>query len=250
MNSLNTQEKNVGVESSKCVNVHATPIADRASFDGVTIAFHWTTVVLVLALLTTALLHAQSYDDPTKALLLRIHQSVGVAVWMTTALRLVWRITNAKLPPFPDDMTRLDRAFVQTSEYCLYVLLLIQPTTGLIATITRGRSFVLFWWDIPSLMPHYPALQVALLLLHRVGAWTLVALITGHAVTALIHYFVLRDNVLQRMAPIIGMQRSLGNLSLHARVRISRGGSHGGPRRQTTWVRGRRLIFGLPTFEK
>jgi cytochrome b561 len=250
MKSLSAQERNAGVESSKCVKVRVMQTADRASFDGVTIALHWTTFVLVLVLLTTALLHAQSHNDPTKALLLRIHQSVGVAVWMTTAFRLVWRLTNAKLPPFPDDMARLHRVFVQISEYCLYALLLIQPTTGLIATITRGRSFVLFWWDIPSLTPHYPTLQIVLLSLHRIGAWTLIALVTGHAVMALIHYFVLRDKVLQRMAPIVGMQRGLDKLSLRARVQISRGGFHARARRQTTWVRGRRLVFGLPTFEK
>ena len=164
MNSLSTQERNTGVESSKCANVHAMQIASRTSFDGVTIVLHWTTVVLVLVLLTTALLHAQLHEDPTKALLLRIHQSVGVAVWMTTAFRLAWRITNAKLPPFPDDMTRLHGSFVQISEYCLYALLLIQP----------------------------------------------------------------------RMALIIGMQRSLGELSLHAHVQTSRSRSPGRARLQTT----------------
>jgi len=114
------------------------------------------------------------------------------------------------LPPFPGHMTRIERTLVQTSEYCIYGLLFIQPITGLSATITHGRSFVLFWWHIPSLMPDYPTLQAAALLVHRIGAWTLVVLITGHAVTALIHYFVLRDNVLQRIAPIIATQRSLG----------------------------------------
>ena len=217
MAGLSTQKRNAGLESSQSSNVHTVPIANRASFDGVTIALHWTTVVLVLALLTTALLHAQWHDDATKALLLRIHRSLGVTVWMTTAFRLIWRMTNAKLPPFPDDMTRINRALVQMSEYCLYALLLIQPITGLSATITRGRSFVLFWWHIAPLMPHYPALQSALLLVHRIGAWTLGFLITAHAGTALIHYFVLRDNVLQRMAPIIGIQRSPAKYSLGTR---------------------------------
>ena len=208
MAGLSTSERPAGLKSPQSLNVHTMLIANRASFDGITIALHWATVALVLALLTTALLHAQSHEDGTKALLLRIHRSLGVTVWMTTAFRLGWRMTNAKLPPFPDHMTHIERALVQTSEYCLYALLLIQPITGLSATITRGRSFVLFWWHIPALMPHYPTLQAGVLLVHRIGAWTLVVLITGHAVTALIHYFVLRDNVLQRMAPIIATQRS------------------------------------------
>ena len=49
------------MESCQSSNVKTMPTPNRASFDGVTIALHWTTVVLVLALLTTALLHAQSH---------------------------------------------------------------------------------------------------------------------------------------------------------------------------------------------
>src|SRR5262252_4983216 len=109
MTGLSTPERNTGLESSQSPNVNTMPIPNRATFDSVTIALHWITVVLVLALLTTALLHAQSHDDATKALLLRIHRSLGVTVWMTTAFRLVWRMTNAKLPPFPDHITHIER---------------------------------------------------------------------------------------------------------------------------------------------
>jgi hypothetical protein len=73
MTGLSTPERNAGLEYSQSPDVGMMAMADWASFDGVTIALHWTTVVLVLALLTTALLHAQSHDDLTKALLLRIH---------------------------------------------------------------------------------------------------------------------------------------------------------------------------------
>ena len=185
---------------------HTTPIAGRTSFDAVTIAFHWATLILVLGLLTTAVLHGYSHDDADRALLLRIHRSFGVTVWLTTALRLAWRMTNAKLPPFPDDMGRLHRRLVQVSEYCLYALLLIQPTSGLSATITRGRAVDLFWWHIPPLMHHYPTVESAFFLAHRIGAWTLFILITAHAVNAFVHHFVLRDNLLRRMAPILPNQ--------------------------------------------
>ena len=217
MAALSTQERNAGVEPSQCSNIQPVPLAKRTSFDGVTIAFHWATVLVVLGLLTTALWHAQSHDDMTKALMLRIHRSLGVSVWMVTAFRLVWRMTNAKLPPFPDEMTGIHRALVKITEYCLYALLIVQPLTGFVATIARGRSFLLFWWHVAPLMPHFPILQAALLAAHRIGAWIFGILIMGHAVAALIHYFVLRDNVLQRMAPVIGIQRSVRKFSLGTR---------------------------------
>jgi cytochrome b561 len=217
MASSSTQQRNAGMESSRASNMHPGPMAKRPSFDGVTIAFHWATVLVVLGLLTTALWHAQSHDDMTKVLMLRIHRSLGVSVWTATAFRLVWRMTNAKLPPFPDEMTHIHRVLVKIAEYCLYALLIVQPLTGFVATIARGRSFLLFWWHVPPLMPHFPTLRTVLLSAHRIGAWTFGILIMGHAVAALIHYFVLRDNVLQRMAPVIGIQRSVRKFSLGTR---------------------------------
>ena len=203
MPALSTSESNGSLPSSQESNLHASPVAARRSFDAVTIAFHWATLILVLGLLTTALLHAKSHDDAAKAVLLQIHRSFGATVWVTTALRLFWRMTNAQLPPFAEDMGNLHRQLVQKSEYCLYAVLLIQPLSGLGATITRGRAFDLFWWHIPPLMQHYPTLQTAFFRGHRIGAWTLILLITGHAGNALVHHFVLRDNLLRRMLPTI-----------------------------------------------
>jgi cytochrome b561 len=214
MASLTTQEI-AAADLSHGSNVERLPSVDkRTSFDGVTFTFHWATVVLVLGLFTTAIWHAQSHDDVLKVLLLRIHRSLGVTVWMTTVLRLVWRKTNAKLPPFPDDMTQIHRALVQISEYCLYALLVIQPTIGFSAVLTRGRSFTLFWGHVPPLIPHYPTVEAVLFSLHRIGAWALGLLVTAHAVNALVHHFIIRDNTLARMAPVLGTERDVSALAL------------------------------------
>jgi cytochrome b561 len=211
MASLTTQE----IAASHGSNVEGLPSLDkRTSFDGVTLAFHWATVVLVLGLFTTAIWHGLSHDDVLRVLLLRIHRSFGVTVWTTTVLRLVWRKTNAKLPPFPDDMSQLHRTLVQISEYCLYALLVIQPTVGFSAMLTRGRSFTLFWGHVPPLIPHYPTVESVLFSLHRVGAWALGLLITAHAVNALVRHFIIRDGTLARMAPVLRTERDIGELAL------------------------------------
>jgi hypothetical protein len=73
----------------------------RPPFDNVTICLHWATVLIVLALFTSAVLRLRlTRDDASKVILLQIHRSLGVTVWVVTALRLAWRQTNAKLPPF------------------------------------------------------------------------------------------------------------------------------------------------------
>jgi len=52
-------------------------------------------------------------------------------------------------------------------------------------------------------MPEHSALQAAFYLAHELGAWALAALVAGHAAVALVHHFVLRDDVLECMAPVI-----------------------------------------------
>jgi cytochrome b561 len=51
------------------------------------------------------------------------------------------------------------------------------------------------------------ALWFTLLWAHQLGAWALGALVIGHAGAALFHHFVLRDDVLQCMAPVMTTER-------------------------------------------
>lgn len=223
MASLSTPET-VPVDAPYSANPECLPAAiKRTSFDPVSIAFHWLTVILVLGLITTAAWHALSHDDVLRVLLLRIHRSLGVTVWFTTVSRLIWRKTHAQLPPFPDHMGQAHRSLVQTSEHCLYALLVIQPLTGFSAVLTRGRSFTLFWGHVPPLIPHLPTVETALFLLHRIGAWSLILLVTSHAVHALVRHFVGRDNTLQRMAPVLGTRAGMRELPVGAQSRTSFG---------------------------
>jgi superoxide oxidase len=127
------------VDRANYTVAETTPMdAGRRPFDRIAIAFHWATVLIVLAMFITAWLHARSHDAELKAILLQTHRSMGLTIWAMTVSRLAWRLTCAKLPPFPGGMTRFHRAIVQISEYCLYALLLTQPMTGLGDTIFRG----------------------------------------------------------------------------------------------------------------
>lgn len=190
---------------SRCGTYYAPAVARRPPFDRLTIGLHWATVVLVLALFAIAWLHglAEVRHSEFTPSLLQIHRSFGVIVWVVTVLRLAWRLTNARLPPFPKQMTRLHRTVVKLSEYGLYALLLGQPVTGMLTTLFGGRPFPLFGWQLPQLVPRDEMLWAAFHSLHELGAWMLAILVLGHASAALFHHFVLRDDVLICMTPVL-----------------------------------------------
>ena len=193
----------------------------RPAFDGLTIGLHWATVLFVLGQFASAWLHtlAEVRKSDSTPVLLQIHRSIGVTIWIVTVLRLAWRLTRASLPPFPTHMTKPHVVTVKLSECGLYVLLLGQPATGLLTTLLGGRPFDLFSWRFPPIMPRDEILQAALHFSHELGAWALATLAVGHAAVALFHHFVLRDDVLECMAPVIAKARPKQELATDYIVR-------------------------------
>jgi len=133
----------------------------RGRFDLVTICVHWLTVVLVLSLIATGLSFDVIGDGPFWPLVFTVHRSIGFSVWVLVCLRIAWRMTHARFPPFAIGMNIVHRWVVTLSEYALYALLLLQPVTGMIGTLLSGKPFGLFVWTVPALLPRMPDASVA-----------------------------------------------------------------------------------------
>jgi superoxide oxidase len=180
----------------------ATPARVRPPFDTLTITLHWATLLIVLTLFGSGVLHGLVEDRSWAAPLLRVHRSLGVTIWTLTVFRLLWRLTGARFPDFPASMTPLQQLGARLSEYGLYALLLLQPATGFAQTILLGRKFAVFAWMIPPIVARNVALAGIYHEVHKVGAWCLLTLVGLHAAAALVHHFILRDDVLEAMAPV------------------------------------------------
>jgi cytochrome b561 len=174
-------------------------------FDGLSICFHWITLVLVVAQFSSAWLLSAATGEQAAALL-RFHRSLGLVIWLVTAARFAWRRVFAHLPPFPANMPRLQQRLAKLNEYGLYMLLLFQPLTGLADALFLGRPFPLFLWQVPAILPRDKWLADLLFGVHYIGGYELLGLIGMHAFAALFHRFVLRDSVLQRMLPAVGLK--------------------------------------------
>lgn len=209
--------KSADFPQSSAVRQSGVPAQARPRFDTVTITLHWITLLLVLAMIGTGLLYGEMDDRPWAPLLLWVHRSLGVIVWMITVARLSWRLTGARFPDFPTDMTRLHRFAVRSSEYGLYVLLLTQPLTGLAQSVWGGAPFELFVWMVPSIVAKHFGYVVLFYAVHKLGAWCLIGLVSLHASAALFHHFIRRDDVLETMAPILRRKRELA----HHQPRVS-----------------------------
>ena len=179
------------------------PSARAAPFDAVTIAVHWTTVILVLALFALGWSIHRAQDGQTALALVTAHRSLGVALWTLSVLRLGWRLTGATFPPFPRTMPKAQQIAAKISEYGLYLMLLVQPATGMAQSVYRGKAFpLLFGLRVPALVARDKAMVVLFHEVHEQSAWVFAGLIGLHACAGLFHALVLRDGVFQSMAPV------------------------------------------------
>jgi cytochrome b561 len=189
---------------------NGTTIESSDRFDQVSIALHWSTVLLIVIQFSSAWLRGTVHHTSSMAMILQdVHRSSGVLVWLVGLVRLLWRHNFAYLPPFPQSMPKLQQTLAKANEYGLYALLLLQPITGFGWVLLRGHPFDLFLWQVPVLMGPNDEIRLLLVEAHELGAKLLLALIGLHAGAALFHRIVLRDGVLQRMLPRISTQAKL-----------------------------------------
>jgi len=179
----------------------------RVPFDMITIVLHWTTVSLIsFQFLTGFSLEFLDQRIQTNAFL-DIHRSIGALIWFVSAARLIWRSFFARFPPFPTWMSAVQIRFARHTEHLLYALLLLQPLSGLTMSLMFGRPFHLFFMTVPA-MPWANLYYASCLeTIHLVGAYTLLTVIGGHAGMALLHHYVFRDDVLEKMAPWVKQRR-------------------------------------------
>ncbi|HEY6432466.1 MAG TPA: cytochrome b/b6 domain-containing protein, partial [Acetobacteraceae bacterium] len=169
-----------------------------ARYDGPTIVFHWLTAALV----GTLWVIGQTVNFPARAWRVdyrSVHIVLGAMLICVLAARLVWRLSGGLA--VPPDRHRLLAAGAKAIHWTLYLLLTVTLGLGVTYAWARGDSiFNLF--RIPSFAPGNRTLISQIGGWHALAANAVLILAGLHAIAALSHHYVLRDEVLARMAPI------------------------------------------------
>ena len=176
------------------------------AFDPAIRFLHWLTLFLVATTFVLAFSIDLASSKEEAGVIVQLHRSFGVTLWVVTLIRLVWRQFSC-FPNWPADMPQLIRFAAHWSEYALYALLLIQPILGLLHTNAHGdRVNLFFLGQLPTLIGYDRPLARQLLEMHEIVGFLLLGLIAVHGSAALYHHFWRRDDTLAAMLPQ-GMRR-------------------------------------------
>jgi cytochrome b561 len=163
----------------------------------VIVAFHWSTVVLVLAAVGMALARELVEGRESRALLLDIHRQIGLLVFLLTVTRSALRIRGTH--EFGVHARGLHGLAVALSHGAFYLMLAALPVLGYLTSSLRGQAVHLLGLPLPALMERDRDLADVFVAIHEWTAWSLLALAGAHAAAALWHHHVRRDDTLSRM---------------------------------------------------
>lgn len=181
--------------------IHPVRIRNTSSTYGwVAIAMHWLVAVSVIGLAILGLWMTDlTYYSPYYRSAPFWHKSIGVTLAAILLLRLLWRWTNprpAHLPSHKPWETRL----ASLAHGLLYLLLIAIVVSGYLISTATGQGIDLFgWFTLPALVSGLPAQADRAGLVHYWLAISMLVLAGIHALGALKHHFIDRDNTLRRM---------------------------------------------------
>jgi cytochrome b561 len=165
------------------------------------IALHWLTAILVLAayVISPGGREARVYaaaGDFTRT----VHETLGLAVFVLTVVRLAWRAADRQPDPIP--MPRWMHLSSKAAHALLYALLIAAPVVAILGAWLQGHPVTVFGiGDIAA--PFAPGRDLGNQLAEIHGTLgNLILWVAGlHAAAGIFHHIVLRDRVLATMLP-------------------------------------------------
>ena len=175
-------------------------VALPVGYDGLAMALHWITALLVVTLFALAEIWGfLPRGTPLRHGMQSLHVSLGLTLGAVFLVRLAWRNTGARrMVPL---VSGAQHVAALVMHYGLYGLLALQIALGFLFRWAEGPIGFFGLFGIPSPLTIDKAVRHEIGYLHDKTAWIIIILAGGHAAIALAHRYILRDQVLQRMLP-------------------------------------------------
>ncbi len=176
----------------------STP-SNNARYSTASIAMHWAMVLLFIAVYVLINLA----DGFEKGSVLRQtardwHATAGLLIFALVWLRIVLRVLGTRPPIQPSPSAWVEK-LAKLGHLALYALMVVLPLLGWAMLSARGKPIPFFGLDLPALMAPDKSLGHTIKEIHEFGGNLGYFLIGGHALAALFHRYVVKDNTLRRM---------------------------------------------------
>jgi len=168
----------------------------RTRYGTVAVMIHWISALMIITMLVTGFLAANTLDPGTRALLLTLHAPVGIAVLVMTLARIGWWRFADKRPQPVAGSSRWQELSARAVHLLFYIVIIGMATSGIGLMALSGAGSILFA-GAPGPLPDFQGLPPRAP--HGAGARVMILLLLIHAGAALHHQLVRKDRLLNRM---------------------------------------------------
>jgi len=165
------------------------------------IALHWLMLLLLASTyLAIELRVLYPRGSGVREGLKTLHYVLGLTIFALVWLRLLARLTG-RIPAIVPSPPRWQLGIAHAVEFALYLFLVLMPLLGWMMLCAEGEPVSLFGLPLPALIGANASLAEQLKEIHTITGKSGYALVGLHALGALFHHFVQRDNTLRRILP-------------------------------------------------
>ncbi|MCY3768912.1 MAG: cytochrome b [Gammaproteobacteria bacterium] len=171
----------------------------RTGFGAITIAIHWVSVLVILGQFCMGLyMLSLDYYDPYYNLLPHYHKSIGILFAVLLLVRILWSAMNPRPLPAKGVSDREHKLALITHKTLLGLLVIVVVFGYLISTADGSSIRVFNLFEVPATLSSANQEDWAGEL-HYWFALSVILLSGIHALAALKHHFVDRNETLARM---------------------------------------------------
>lgn len=168
-------------------------------YGGLSIVIHWATLALLVAVYACIELREMyPRGSEIREALKTWHYMLGLTVFFLVWVRITAR-SFGKTPPIVPATPKWQLIVANSVELALYALMIVLPLLGWVMLSAEGKAIPFFGLQLPALVSADEALAERTKEVHETLATIGYFLVGLHALAALFHHYVRRDNTLRRM---------------------------------------------------
>lgn len=174
---------------------------DSSQYGWLSAGLHWVMLFLLVAVYASMELRDfYPKGSATREAMKTWHYMLGLCVLGLATVRLAIHFVGP-VPAISPTPSPWQATGAKLTKVALYVFMLGMPALGWMLLSAKGTPIPFFGLQLPALLNEDKALAETVKEIHEAGATIGYFLIGLHAVAALYHHYLLRDDTLRRMLP-------------------------------------------------
>lgn len=175
--------------------------ATPRSYSSLSIALHWLMLLLIVAVYAAINLREfYPRGSDIREAFKMWHFMLGLSVFVLVLVRIVARVTGGT-PAITPQPPKWQKLVAKVTHFGLYALMIGMPIGGWLILSASGKPIPFFGLELPALVAPNKDFAGQIKEIHETFGTVGYYLIGLHAVAALFHHYIAKDNTLRRMLP-------------------------------------------------